>query len=596
MAATTAAGDEVKPYKIHVSSKYLDLTRQKLEITRLPHEPLEPNAEDWWAPKPQIEPLIDFWLEEYNWREQEDLLNAQLPQFRTGITVAPSETPLRIHFVHIRSTHAHAIPLLLIPPFPFSNLTFQHLVKPLTEPEDATQDQPFHLVIPALPGVGFSDALPSNTDVIATTTEILNTLMTRLSYDFYLVTNAGSGTSSPAEIDYQVANHLATHYADSCLGTHLIAPPLTQPRLQEAPIEWAKWSIASLLRAPILGYQSEDFSALRRTGYVRPSSSSSSSSSKGKKKKSLLTPAQLGLNQLGALRDPNTLAYALCDSPTGLLVFVLKSLRLLGPGKDFTPTEIINFTQLAWLPGPEAAMRFWAHCAEHSAQPEEEKKKKKKITQRPRIGITVFLGDDEAAPDPPNEGGEGDLEMAILPKESATEVYTCPSWANARYNVVYTSRCSGKPGLLAWERPEIIIAGARGLVAAVLKQDPRLRAAAAEPPPLAPLEQVVVADVVDTDTAAMTAPAETAEAPAVPDPALLAPPPPKIGGGERGLPHREISGDTAVGSNENILSGKKSPGSPASPSPALLTPSTGGREGAPAAPGRVTSDDTVVGG
>jgi hypothetical protein len=85
-----AVSDEVKPYKIHVSatvtrqfskpncaharpspwltrrfsqvsSRYLDLTKQKLEITRLPHEVSEPKSEDWWEPKPQVEPLIDFW-------------------------------------------------------------------------------------------------------------------------------------------------------------------------------------------------------------------------------------------------------------------------------------------------------------------------------------------------------------------------------------------------------------------------------------------------------------------------------------------------------------------------------------------------------
>jgi hypothetical protein len=86
-AAAAGAGDEVKPYKIHVSlpsstthqkhppidsalgtytrwqvsSRYLDLTKQKLEITRLPREPAAPKSHDWWEPKAQVEPLIDFW-------------------------------------------------------------------------------------------------------------------------------------------------------------------------------------------------------------------------------------------------------------------------------------------------------------------------------------------------------------------------------------------------------------------------------------------------------------------------------------------------------------------------------------------------------
>jgi hypothetical protein len=52
------SGEEVQPYRIRISSKYLDITRQKLELTRLPHEP---PSQDWWEPKPQVESLVDFW-------------------------------------------------------------------------------------------------------------------------------------------------------------------------------------------------------------------------------------------------------------------------------------------------------------------------------------------------------------------------------------------------------------------------------------------------------------------------------------------------------------------------------------------------------
>lgn len=265
--------------------------------------------------------------------------------------------------------------------------------------------------------MGFSDALPNNTPVISSTADILNSLMGRLSYPYYLATNASSGSASPAEIDFKLVDYLATNYPGSCLGAHFISPPLEQPKLRESPVEWAKWSIASLFQAPILGYRSEDFSALERNGNVRSS-------------KKAPTPAQFGLNQLG-LREPNTLAYALCDSPTGLLVFVLKSLRLLGSKKEFTSTEIINFTELAWLPGPESSMRFWAHCVRH---PEVEKK----ATSRPRIGITVFLGDNQST-DTAAEIGANDSVQ-----DDAKDHYTCPSWANAKYNVVYSNRATGK--------------------------------------------------------------------------------------------------------------------------------------------------------
>ncbi|KAI1342264.1 alpha/beta-hydrolase [Xylariaceae sp. FL0016] len=539
-AGGASTAEEIKPYKLHVSSRYLDLTSQKLEVTRLPHELDEPKSQDWWQPKPQVEPLIDFWLDQYSWREQEDQLNAQLPQYRTGFTIPSSEAPIRIHFIHIRSTHQHAIPLLLIPPFPSTNLSLGHLVKLFTDPEDVEKTQPFHLVIPSLPGLGFSDALPNNVPVISNTADIMNLLMKRLSYPYYLITNASPGAASPAEIDYKLANHLAKHYTDSCLGTHLISPPLDQPKLQVAPIEWAKWSIASFLRAPILGYRSEDFSALERSGYVRPFKKPS-------------TPAQFGLNRLG-LTEPNTLAYALCDSPTGLLVFVLKSLRLLGPQKQFAPTELLNFTTLAWLPGPESAMRFWAYCAHH---PEVDHTKP---ALKPKVGITVFLG-DEAESRQASDNNDGNVDEAdVSPQEEAMNTYSCPSWARARYNVAHTNRVVGKPGLLAWERPEIIASGIRGLAAAILGLDDRLR-----PSPeseVVPLQQVVVGDGTAVDNEEMT------PAPAKPSPALLAPP--KID--DRGHPHRQLSDDTAVASDENLAA--KTP-SPIPMSPVHLTPSPG---------------------
>ncbi|KAI1096908.1 alpha/beta-hydrolase [Rostrohypoxylon terebratum] len=513
--------DEVKPYKIHFSSKYLDLTKQKLETTRLPHELSEPKSKDWWEPKSQVEPLIDFWLEQYSWRTQEDLLNTELPQFRSSFSIPSSESTIRIHFIHAHSSHANAIPLLLIPPFPFASLSFGHLIKLFTEPEDAESSQPFHLVIPSLPGIAFSDALPNNTPVISTTADILDSLMSRLEYPHYLVTNASSGSASPAEIDFKLANRLINYHSDSCLGAHLISPPLAKPKLREAPVEWAKWSLASLFHVPILGYRSEDFSALERNGYVHAS-----------KKQPM--PAQIGLNQL-SLQEPNTLSYALCDSPTGLLVFILKILRLLSPKKKFTPTDVINFTQLAWLPGPESALRFWAHCVMH---PEQEQKS---ATPKPKVGITVFLGDK------PNveEGAEAAAEVDEFAQDEAKDSYTCPSWANAKYKVVYTNRATGKSGLLAWERPEIIVAGVRGIAASILKSDSRLRPSPA--PTTAPLERVVVQSDTATDEQPVSSPVN-------PRPALLAPP-----AEERERPHRAISGETAVASSESISKGARSP-------------------------------------
>jgi pimeloyl-ACP methyl ester carboxylesterase len=398
-------------------------------------------------------------------------------------------------------------------------------VKPLTEPEDAANNQPFHLVIPSLPGLGFSDPLPNNTPIIFTIAEVLNTLMNRLSYSHYLATNSGAGSQSPAEIDWKLVNTLATRYPASCLGAHFIAPPLTTPKISEAPWEWTKWSIANFFRAGILGYDDSDFQALNRT-YV--------SWSIGKRPP---TPQQFGLNKLG-LTEPNTLAYALCDSPIGLLVFVMKGLRALGPTSNFTPEQVITFTELAWLPGPEYAMRFWAYCATHNEEEERKEQEKKAVAQavKPRVAITVFLGGKDSPVAP-----QGDVELAALPPPVPTDdkqKYVCPAWGNAHYNVVHTQRVAGKPGLLAWEQPEVVFKGVRGLAKQILRVDKRLAPAttagtsAAEP---VPLQKVVVIPASDSsgNAGGPSTPANAlspiTDSDATPKPRLLVPEPARPG-------------------------------------------------------------------
>ncbi|PSR80589.1 Alpha/Beta hydrolase protein [Coniella lustricola] len=460
-----AAGDEIKPYKVHVSSKYLELTRQKLELTRLPHEAAGSRpSEDWWEPKPQIESLIDYWLEKYSWRDHEETLN-QTPQFRTAIAVPGADAPLRLHFVHVKSTRDGAVPLLLIPPFPFSNLALLHLVELFTNPQEAdaatagntassSSSQAFDLVIPALPGLGFSDPFPTNTPEIATTAELLNTVMTRLGYQHYIVTNCGPARFSPAEIDWKLINYLSTHYQSSCLGAHFIAPSLAKPKLSEAPIEWAKWTIASTLGAGILGYSQQDFSALKSTPVGTQKSDS----------KAKVT------------------SYAMCDSPVGLLSVVMRGLSLQGPRIQLRPEQIITFTNLAWLPGPEYSMRFWAHCAADNEDASKSQAKKAWPPSKPNVGITVFLGGEQDDREAAEEGastaqevGEEAIRLESPNKVDIGAAYACPAWGKIHYNVLFSQRVAGKPGLLAWERPDVILAGVIGLVAEILKVDKRLQ-------------------------------------------------------------------------------------------------------------------------
>ncbi|KAF4628048.1 hypothetical protein G7Y89_g10102 [Cudoniella acicularis] len=466
---TGAHDDEVvEAYKIHVSSKYLDLTRKKLELTRLPHEVLlkgNREGEDSWefgTPKRVVEPLIDFWLEHYSWRTQEAHLNSTLPQYRTPIAIPGSTSaPLRIHFLHIPSPYAHAIPLLLIPTFPLTNLNLTPLFAPLTDPPHPTSTQPFHLVVPSIPGLGFSDRFSNGeagVNPLQHTAAIFDTLMKRVGYEFYIASATGCGRGSPAGIDYYLPRLVGELFPESCLGVHLLDPVIETPTFSRSPFLWVKWAIARFFHAGIWGYQSGDWGALkesqskRRNGELSVQRQGEETPLLPRAESSGFRSMSRDLFMLG-LTEPNTFSYALCDSPVGLLSLVCSALRKGSPKHQLSNTEIIDLTQLAWLPGPEAGMRLWSVALKEIHELEQQK------PRRSRVAITTFGVD-----------GSG-----------ATE-YICPAWGAAKHNVVSTQRVAGRGGLTAWERTDVIVSGVRRLAKAVF--DSRLK--------VKPLEEVMV--------------------------------------------------------------------------------------------------------
>ncbi|KAK9440182.1 epoxide hydrolase [Metarhizium brunneum] len=433
--------EQVKVYTIHVSSRYLDLTRQKLELVRLPHDAPHAHDDEWWEPKSTVDPLVDHWLEENSWREREAEFNASIPQFRTTIRTSSPDSPVRLHFIHSRSAHANAVPLLLIPPFPFTNLSLKHAINAFTTVNDPARDIPFHLVIPSLPGLGFSDPITSNKRMISLIAEMLDTLMRRIGYTHYLATNAAPSPNSVSDIDWRVVNHVVTSYPDSCLGAHFVSPAFKQPTLQNAPLEWFKWKAVMVLSRPVLGYSQDDITAFRHQDKLNRG------------------PVDNPGLRVNKVFEPNTLSYALCDSPTGLLLFILMVLRMLGPKHQLSKREIIEIAELTWLPGPEGTIRLLAHSV---TAPDDLKMGPKK----PTVGITVFEDNRNQMDD--QESG------AIFPVPSPY-VHTCRGWGRSSYNIVSWQRVPGSPGLLIWERPEVIAAGVRRLAKAIVAKDNRLQ-------------------------------------------------------------------------------------------------------------------------
>jgi hypothetical protein len=335
----------------------------------------------------------------------------------------------------------------LIPSFPLTNLSLVPLFSPLTDPPHPTSTQPFHLVVPSIPGLGFSDAFPTTASLLSQTSEIFDNLMKRLGYSHYLCSSTGSGAESPANIDYHLARLVGENFRDSCLGTHLIAPPISAPSFRGRETwAWVKFGIARFFHAPIWGYEAEDFAALKASSRALKSQRQGDEESQP-----LLSGGGIGYGAAGmiGLREPNSFAYALCDSPVGLLSLVCSALRRKSPMHKMTKTEVIDVTQLAWLPGPEAGMRFWASA---------EKEVKDLVGVRgagrtARVAISVFGVD----------GVEG-------------EGYVCPAWAGTRHEVIFAQRVGGRAGLLIWERSEVVIDGIRGLAREVERLDGRLMA------------------------------------------------------------------------------------------------------------------------
>jgi epoxide hydrolase len=290
----------IEPFSIAIGDDVLDDLRARLRNTRWPEA--EPVG-DWsqGMPLKWIRDICRYWADEYDWRRREALLN-RFPQFTTEID------GLSIHFLHVRSPHPQAMPLIITHGWPGSIVEFQKVIEPLTNPTAFGGDaaDAFHLVCPSLPGFGFS-AKPTTTgwgvDRIA---RAWASLMDRLGYTRYGAQGGDWGSAVTTALGAQDGEH--------CAGIHI--------------------TLAMGARADVVGDPTpEETRALKGAKYYADWDS--------------------GYSKQQSTR-PQTVGYGLTDSPSGQAAWILEKFWAW-TDCDGDPLNIVGRDELL-----DNVMLYWA--------------------------------------------------------------------------------------------------------------------------------------------------------------------------------------------------------------------------------------------
>jgi len=213
--------DDIHPFHIAIPDPDVEDLHERLSRTRRPNA-LPGVGWERGVPADYLEQLLAYWRDDYDWRAHERQLNA-FAQYVTTIDGQP------IHFLHVRSPEPDALPLLVTHGYPSSVVEFTHVIGPLSDPRAHGGDpaDAFHLVLPSVPGFGFSSPLREPGWQLARTARAWVELMRRLGYERYVAQGGDIGagvTGMLGALDPQAV--LATHVNSDPLGTALIADRL----------------------------------------------------------------------------------------------------------------------------------------------------------------------------------------------------------------------------------------------------------------------------------------------------------------------------------------------------------------------------------
>ncbi|WP_378950076.1 epoxide hydrolase family protein [Mesorhizobium sp. ANAO-SY3R2] len=389
------ADKAIRPFTVNVPQAEIDELRRRIAATRWPErETVGDQSQGIRLEK--LKPLVEYWGTSYDWRKAEAKLNS-LPQFITEID------GLDIHFIHIRSKHPKALPLIMTHGWPGSVLELLKAAGPLTDPtvHGGAAVDAFDLVLPSMPGYGFSGkptAAGWGVDRIAKTwVELMN----HLGYTRYVA--QGGDWGSP------VSGAMARQAPAGLLGIHINLPAVVPPE------------IATVLAAG--GPAPTGLSDKERTAF----DALSSAARKGNRSYAVMMGSR-----------PETIGYSITDSPAGLAAWMLghpgfTNWTYDSSDPEKSPDEVLDDITLYWVTGTatSAARLYWEHAG---ASPIFAAAQKTSEISLP-VAITVFPGESYQAPE---------------------------TWARRAYrNLSYFHEVDKGGHFAAWEEPELFSAELR---------------------------------------------------------------------------------------------------------------------------------------
>ncbi len=222
----------VSAFRVAIAPDEIEDLRQRLKMTRWPErETVSDGSQGVQLMRARV--LIEYWRDNYDMGRLERRLNA-FPQFRTSVD------GLGIHFIHVRSRHANALPIILTHGWPGSVIEFLDVIGPLTDPQahGGRAEDAFHVVIPSLPGYGFSDKPRQTGWDVPRIATAWSTLMKRLGYERWVAQGGDWGA--------HVTTWLGVQKPEGLAAIHLNLPTLSPPPLKGEPTAEEQAAIAEL--------------------------------------------------------------------------------------------------------------------------------------------------------------------------------------------------------------------------------------------------------------------------------------------------------------------------------------------------------------